>query len=385
MRARTRERAIEHYGTLGLSLFPYTLDGNGFRGWPNPAMTTGFEHLVPQVRVFGVLLSNNLVVIDVDADRGGDLTELERRFGPLRPTLTVQTPSGPGNLHLYFRASEPLRSSSALTTGFPGIDFLGAGKNVKGASSYRLTGDHQRELQVAYYFQHPILDPAPLPEELERTWRSLQAPEFEPVEFEPPGDKLDPRERRFVRRQTKDELRRVSEAGAGARHDVLMSAAFRIFRDAVLLGEDPHDYDQEITDAYLSSGGTDYPELRKQLHHTKMYAAQNPRSRPSFSVRNPGVDPDVADWADRAHSTCTKKQKTKRELVTVLAREATQDGSGRFAVKTAGSVMADMIEAKQQLVSRYLTELEQAGFLHSDAGQYTLDGGHWVPHWRFDR
>ncbi|MEV1293866.1 bifunctional DNA primase/polymerase [Pseudonocardia sp. NPDC049635] len=386
MRSATRERAIEHYRSLGLPLFPYTVEGNGFKNWPNPAMMAGFEHLLPKVRVFGVALPSGFVVIDIDADRGGDLAALERAFGALPPTLTVQTPSGPANKHLYFRTAESLRSSTALGGLFPGIDFLGTGKPVKAASSYRLTGDHQREIEVPYYFQRPILEPAPLPAALEQVWRARQSPELEAVGFEEsPGGRLATWEKRFVRNQLKRELQRVAEAGPGGRHDVLMSAAFRVFRDAALLGEDPHQYDQKITEAYLESGGTDYPELEKQLHYTKLFAAKNPRCRPSFSARHRDVDPDVAEWADRAHATCKKNQGNKRELVSVLARSARPDPDGRFVVRTAGTVMAEMIKVDQSRVSRFLAELEADGFLHSGSGQYTLEGDHWVPHWRLDQ
>ncbi|HTN70192.1 MAG TPA: bifunctional DNA primase/polymerase, partial [Methylomirabilota bacterium] len=50
----------------------------------------------------GVVAISNLVVIDVGVEHGGDkaLAELERRNGPLPPTVEAVT--GSGGRHLYF-------------------------------------------------------------------------------------------------------------------------------------------------------------------------------------------------------------------------------------------------------------------------------------------
>lgn len=137
-----RAAAVEMYEALGLSVFPYDSEGMPFRDWPNPAtaLSPGRRGVVlqPHTATYGVVLDGHIVVIDVDADRGGDLDELESVFGVLPPTMTVTTPSSDRNLHLYFRVDgDPLRTSKDLSRRFPGIDFLGLGSHVKGTTSWR--------------------------------------------------------------------------------------------------------------------------------------------------------------------------------------------------------------------------------------------------------
>ncbi|MCK6545451.1 bifunctional DNA primase/polymerase [Myxococcota bacterium] len=77
-------------------------------------------------------------VLDVDSYKGGaeSLAELEAQHGPVPRTLTVRT--GGGGLHLFFRASERVRSRNR---GLPkGIDVRGHGGHVVGPGSIHASG-----------------------------------------------------------------------------------------------------------------------------------------------------------------------------------------------------------------------------------------------------
>lgn len=81
---------------------------------------------------------SNLVVLDVDVEHGGDkaLAELERRNGPLPPTVEAIT--GSGGRHLYF--SYPGRPMSSRVGWAPGIDLRADGGLVVAPPSIHPSG-----------------------------------------------------------------------------------------------------------------------------------------------------------------------------------------------------------------------------------------------------
>jgi hypothetical protein len=104
-----------------------------WRRWPlaNVAMPTG--------RMSGLL------VLDVDAHRGGDATlaALERQHGALPPAPRVHTPQG--GVHLYFRM--PARSIPSRTDVAPGIDVRADGGYVLVPPSRGLPGPYLDEIR----------------------------------------------------------------------------------------------------------------------------------------------------------------------------------------------------------------------------------------------
>lgn len=97
----------------------------------------------------------NLIVLDVDPRNGGDvsLAELEKQYGRLPATLTVDT--GGGGSHFYFtHDGEPLHSSKKLG---PGLDLIGTGGCVVAPPSRHLSGELYR------YREDCPNEPVPVP------------------------------------------------------------------------------------------------------------------------------------------------------------------------------------------------------------------------------
>ena len=100
-------------------------------------------------------VTSNLIVLDVDCDRGGDraLAELEHRYGPLPPTVRAVTGRGE---HLYFRhpGGRVPNSNDKIARG---LDIRGDGGHVVAPPSLHASGrsyawrdDHDpREISVA--------------------------------------------------------------------------------------------------------------------------------------------------------------------------------------------------------------------------------------------
>ncbi|WP_226366645.1 bifunctional DNA primase/polymerase [Pseudonocardia sp. ICBG162] len=341
---------------------------------------SGHTDLLGFTRVFGVHMGNGFVGIDVDADRGGSLDGLEAEYGPLPPTLTTVTPSGPQNLHLVFRTSGSVCTSKELTKRFPGVDFIGAGGHLIGASSVRLMDTKE---EVAYKAQWPFLDPAPLPEGLERAWRatapasvdSLRSDEIESRVFddsvlpELEADTLD-----GVIMSALDVIRSTN----GPRHDTTLRMAVKVYHAALLRGEPLDSYDDQIRDAYEDSGGEDFPDLAKMIRDTKAYAVTNPRPRPAVSAYVKTRRDEIGLWADAATAAFPTKAKNIRALITAVAVEATTE----FNMSTSASTLADRYPGvgSRSKVSRNLGVLESNGLLYSDGGAWTLSGWY-TPHW----
>ena len=365
-----RDLALAKYERLGLDVFPYHETGTPWDDWPHP--TAAAARVASEARVFGVVLGGHHVVVDVDADQGGDLAALEAEYGPLPPTMTVTTPSGERNMHLYFRVENELRTCKALTRRFPGIDFLGRGSHVKGATSRRKVAPY---LAVAYVEQAPFLDPALLPAALREAWCELQ-PVDDRAEYREAYDAArltapvvaDDVEHAFARAKIADALGRIRSGTDGNRHDVLFTGARDVFRWAVLTGKDPRDYDEAVRQAYAASGGRDFSELDRQIVSVRRWVLANPMHRPAVSARVEVVDPMIGEWADNSvillHPTATKQ----RALVAALAAEARIeiDDDGRDAVmSTATTVLAERHPdvGTREEVTRNLRVLRQRGIL----------------------
>jgi hypothetical protein len=73
----------------------------------------------------GLSISDEFFVLDIDVDKGGDdsLLQLEGKYGPLPPTITVKTRSG--GTHYYFRTGGCRVKTSVGKVG-KGIDVRGA-------------------------------------------------------------------------------------------------------------------------------------------------------------------------------------------------------------------------------------------------------------------
>jgi hypothetical protein len=102
---------------------------------------------------------SGLVVLDVDPEHGGSesLTRLERRHGPLPPTVEAAT--GGGGRHLYFAHPGGLMRNRAAVV--PGIDLRGDGGYVVAPPSLHPSG---RRYQWRQGHEPGTLKPAVLPE-----------------------------------------------------------------------------------------------------------------------------------------------------------------------------------------------------------------------------
>lgn len=332
-----RLEAVAEYESLGLDVFPYDKRGMPFRDWPNPwhAMTRKPLVLDMKTAVFGVNLSGYIVCIDIDTDRGGSLESLEEEYGPLPPTMTVTTPSGERNLHLYFRSSTLLRTNKELTKRFPHIDFLGRGSNVKGFTSWRRIDFREASpdsviAEPSYKRQRPYLDPAPLPIRLQEDWKRTMAgsdPEVveytladHPVEWVP----LTQAEKKLVTKWIADDLEAIRAAGAGERWDVFGRCALSVIRNGALLHGDIEVYDDEIRDAYLESGGLD-PWVEEALRATKAFAAAHPRLGIDVQAYKASKNPALAEWAGLALKLTNTRNKVRQKLIRAIAAESSDD------------------------------------------------------------
>lgn len=91
----------------------------------DPRLISWFWRRWPQAGI-GIATGAGLAVIDVDGPQGAaSLAALEREHGPT--PATVETLTGGGGRHLWFRSAEPLRNSAGL---------LGPGLDVRGENGY---------------------------------------------------------------------------------------------------------------------------------------------------------------------------------------------------------------------------------------------------------
>ena len=76
----------------------------------------------------GIAVGDEFFVLDIDGDKGGfdSLQQLERKYGPLPPTIKVKTRSG--GLHFYFRSGGRKVKNS--------VGKVGKGIDVRGAESH---------------------------------------------------------------------------------------------------------------------------------------------------------------------------------------------------------------------------------------------------------
>ncbi len=337
-----RGEAVALYRRIGCETFPYDTRSVPFIGWNNPALYgPGYDELLGKVHTFGVRLNEHTAVIDIDADRGGSLTALEDAFGLLPATLTVQSPSGPRNLHLMFTTTVPLRTCKELTKQFPGIDFLSDGSHVKGATSVRYLNTGE---ELMYKLQRPVFDPAPLPASLEHEWSTAQPGDVDQLfdaliaEGDEPRRrvKLTAKEASNIRGRIREALKRIRTAEAGQRHDVLFRNSRDIYRAAVLRGQSMHAYDRQIAEAYKQSGGDDLGDLARTLKSVKLWAVRHPMPPPGVTAYHAMRTREIGMWADLATADTRAQDKCLRALILALANEATTS----MNMTTAGELIA---------------------------------------------
>lgn len=96
---------------------------------------------------YGILIQDGLLVVDVDARNGGveSYAKLIEKVPEIAGTgLIVETGSGNGSKHLFFKYSNTSQALSSKVDGFPGIDFkhsgfvVGAGSNHKSGNKYKV-------------------------------------------------------------------------------------------------------------------------------------------------------------------------------------------------------------------------------------------------------
>ena len=96
---------------------------------------------------YGVLVTENLLVIDVDARNGGveSYAKLVEAVPEIAGAgLIVETGSGNGSKHLFFKNSASSQALSSKLSDYPGIDFkssgfvVGAGSNHKSGNKYNV-------------------------------------------------------------------------------------------------------------------------------------------------------------------------------------------------------------------------------------------------------
>ena len=96
---------------------------------------------------FGIVLNNKMMVVDVDAANGKKGLEskakLEKELGDTLEnlcTFIVESGSGAGSTHYYFRKDEDVKIRKKLTKEYPDIDFLSEGAYVVSPLSLHKTG-----------------------------------------------------------------------------------------------------------------------------------------------------------------------------------------------------------------------------------------------------
>jgi len=96
---------------------------------------------------FGIVLTNEMLVVDVDAANGKKGMEskakLEKELGETLENLStfiVESGSGAGSTHYYFRKDADIKIRKKLTKEYPDIDFLSEGAYVVSPLSLHKTG-----------------------------------------------------------------------------------------------------------------------------------------------------------------------------------------------------------------------------------------------------
>ncbi len=96
---------------------------------------------------YGILIQNGLLVVDVDARNGGveSYARLIEQIPEIAGAgLIVETGSGNGSKHLFFKYSNTSQALSTKLNNYPGIDFkhsgfvVGAGSNHKSGNKYKV-------------------------------------------------------------------------------------------------------------------------------------------------------------------------------------------------------------------------------------------------------
>lgn len=392
--AERREAAVQWYLDRGLSVFPYDAKGLPFRAWPNPALVSAEDRAEIASKhwtsTYGVVLDGGIVVIDIDANRGGNLQDLEDVFGPLPPTATFSTPSSDANLHLMFRVSgDPLRTSKALTAKFPHIDFLGLGSHVKGATSWRRLDTRKDKTYSAatYDHQYPFLEPAVLPADIESAWRETMVSsddellriEVSEAEVGLKPTRLTEKERNLLKAWIRQSLKVIAEATDGQRWDTLSRQVLAIYRNGMLLTGSTAAYDQRIIAAYRDSGGDDVKWLKSMMAPTRVFALKHPKPRPAVSAFQKTANATIGDWADAATAACGPREHQMRKVIAAIAAEA----KTTLEMTTAASVMAARYKlGDEKKVQSAVHQLATEGWLVKTGERFTLSDQWMVNHYR---
>lgn len=117
--------------------------------WRNakPLIVEQAEALQDHATGYGIVLSNELLVVDIDAANGKKGLEskkkLEEKLGDTLENLStfiVESGSGSGSTHYYFRKEADIKIRKKLTKEYPDIDFLSEGAYVVSPYSLHKTG-----------------------------------------------------------------------------------------------------------------------------------------------------------------------------------------------------------------------------------------------------
>lgn len=129
---------VRQYTAAGLALFALT--GGGPAAQYKAPISTGWHHTVYDPKlvasqlpvIYGVVLTDDLVVVDFDPRRGvAHLVELWNRLGLPNPIDTFIVTTGSGGCHIYFRKPKDWPVVSRLTKqGYDAIELKSRGKFV---------------------------------------------------------------------------------------------------------------------------------------------------------------------------------------------------------------------------------------------------------------
>lgn len=177
---------------------------------------------------------SGLLVLDLDAPRGPSaqtlphgrqvLADLSRRLGQPDPveTFTVATPGGPENQHRFFQQPPGHRLRSSVGTARRG---LGRGVDTRGEGGLVVAPGSLVDIDGVPLAYKVIRDlpVAPLPRWLAA--RLAPPPPPTPVPRQRVPDAADARVAAYVQAAVAGEVRRVSTAELGGRHEAVLAAA----------------------------------------------------------------------------------------------------------------------------------------------------------------
>ena len=256
---------------------------------------------------------SNLFDLDIDGRKGrASLRALERKYGPLPPTVTVKTPHGE---HRYFRYPGKHVRNSAGRLG-PGIDVRGDGGYVVGVGSVNESGTMYTYVRGLGPRSVPVAD---APEWLVALVTVQEAASPTPTAQSVPIIAPD-RGRAYAEAALQRELERLRKAPEHQRNDTLNRCAFKV--------------------GQLLAHGLDESAVARDLAHAAQLigldeAEIGPTIRSGLEAgqRNPRQLPSQDDSTEAVASSPSTPTGANDELTKELARlgETDADNAERFA------------------------------------------------------